>query len=377
MTVAPIEQDRAIGRSAGKPDQREGDSFMSQALDLARRGQGRVSPNPLVGAVLVREGRIVGRGYHERFGGPHAEVTALEEAGEQARGATAYVSLEPCAHTGQTPPCVDAVVRAGIARVVIANRDPNPQVDGRGIARLQAAGIDVTEGVLAREGAELNRGFFHWVTTGRPYVILKAARTQDNFVALTLSGQGWFSSPESRRMVHRIRAEVDGVLVGRRTAERDDPRLTVRDVTGVHPRRIVLDTRRTLPGDLRIFHDGAAETLVFTAVGEDQATPWGEQIRVDRSAGGLDLGQVLDALGDRGFTGIMVEGGPAVHRSFIDASLMDELVLFTYPGQAEPGVRQRRDLVNVLVIPDGWRISLKDELGGDRVVVAQRMSREL
>ena len=350
---------------------------MAQALDLARRGQGRVSPNPLVGAVLVRAGRIVGRGYHERFGGPHAEVTALEEAGEQARGATAYVSLEPCAHTGQTPPCADAVVRAGIARVVIANRDPNPQVDGRGIARLQAAGIDVTEGVLAREGAELNRGFFHWVTTGRPYVILKAARTQDNFVALTLSGQGWFSSPESRRMVHRIRAEVDGVLVGRRTAERDDPRLTVRDVTGVHPRRIVLDTRRTLPGDLRIFHDGAAETLVFTAVGEDQATPWGEQIRVDRSAGGLDLGQVLDALGDRGFTGIMVEGGPAVHRSFIDASLMDELVLFTYPGQAEPGVRQRRDLVNVLVIPDGWRISLKDELGGDRVVVAQRMSREL
>ena len=349
---------------------------MSQALDLARRGQGRISPNPLVGAVLVREGRIVGRGYHERLGGPHAEVTALAEGGEQTRGATAYVSLEPCAHTGQTPPCVDALVRAGIARVVIANRDPNPQVDGRGIARLQAAGIDVTEGVLAREGAELNRGFFHWVITGRPYVILKAARTQDNFVALTLSGPGWFSSLESRRMVHRIRAEVDGVLVGRRTAERDDPRLTVRDVTGVHPRRIVLDTRRTLPGDLRIFHDGAAETLVFTAVGEDQATPWGEQIRVDRSAGGLDLGQVLDALGDRGFTAIMVEGGPALHRSFIDAGLMDELVLFTHPGQAEPAVRRRRDLVNVLVVPDGWRISLEDELGGDRVVVAQRVSRE-
>lgn len=349
---------------------------MAQALDLARRGQGQVSPNPLVGAVLVRKGRVVGRGHHERFGGAHAEVTALEEAGERARGATAYVSLEPCAHAGQTPPCVDALIRAGVTRVVMANRDPNPQVDGRGIARLQAAGIDVTEGVLAREGAQLNRGFFHWVVTGRPYVILKAARTRDNFVAVTLSGTGWFSSPESRRMVHRIRAEVDGVMVGRRTAERDDPRLTVRDVPGVHPRRIVLDTYRTLPGDLRIFHDGAAETLIFTAVDEAQSGPWGEQIRVDRSAGGLDLGQVLDALGARGITCIMVEGGPALHRSFIKAGLMDEAVLFTHPGEAEPAVRQRRDLVNVLVIPEGWRIALEDELGGDRVVVAQRMSRE-
>ncbi len=349
---------------------------MAQALDLAQGGRGRVSPNPLVGAVLVREGRVVGRGYHQRFGGPHAEVTALKEAGEQARGATAYVSLEPCTHAGQTPPCVDALIRAGVARVVMANRDPNPVVDGQGIARLQAAGIDVTKDVMAQEGAQLNRGFFHWVVTGRPYVSLKAARTGDNFVAATLSGPGWFSSPESRRMVHRIRAEVDGVMVGRRTAERDNPRLTVRDLPGVNPRRIVLDTRRTLPDDLRIFHDGAAETLVFTAAGETQRAPWGEQISVDRSPGGLDLGQVLEALGARGITRIMVEGGPALHHSFIEAGLMDEVVLFTHPGVAEPAVRQRRDLVNVLAIPDGWPVTLEDELGGDRVVVAQRVSPE-
>ena len=369
-TETTVKPGKAGVRYQGLP---EDERYMSRAFTLARRGMGRTSPNPMVGCVLVRDGQVVGEGYHERFGGPHAEALAILNAGEKARGATAYVTLEPCATSfagKKTPPCTDALVRAGIKRVVVAARDPNPRVNGGGIAQLKSSGIEVAEGVLADEGVRLIRGFSRWILTGRPFVILKAARTRDDFVAASLDGK-WFTSSESRRWIHRLRAEVDGILVGRRTAEIDDPELTVREVAGHNPRRIVLDTHLRLPGSLRLFKDGAAPTLVITTTGESGTTPWGEWIKVAPSEAGVDLGQVLDALGERGITSLMVEGGPTLHREFLRAGLVDEVILFTAPREADAEVRRRAGLRNALVLPEGWCLVTKEQIGGDQLVVAQ------
>jgi len=201
-------------------------------------------------------------------------------------------------------------------------------------------------------------------------VILQVARTRDDFVATSLDCK-WFTSPESRRWIHRLRAEVDGVLVGRKTAEIDDPQLTVREVAGPNPRRIVLDTHLRLPDSLRLFNDGAAQTLVITTRGESGTTPWGERIKTTPSAAGVDLGQVLDALGQRGITSLLVEGGPTLHREFLRAGLVDEVILFTAPRDADAEVRRRAGLRNALVLPEGWCLVTKEELGGDQLVVAQ------
>jgi diaminohydroxyphosphoribosylaminopyrimidine deaminase/5-amino-6-(5-phosphoribosylamino)uracil reductase len=290
--------------------------YMEQALQLARKGSGQVSPNPMVGCLLVNENVVVGEGYHKRYGEAHAEVHALTMAGDRAKNATAYVTLEPCSTEfpgKKTPPCVDSLIKAGIKRAVIATRDPNPKVDGSGVHRLRAAGIEVQEGVLAAGGHDLIRGFACWIKSGKPYIILKGARTKDNFVAMTLQPGQWFTSTEARRRVHALRSEADAILVGRRTAEQDDPKLTVREITGRNPLRVILDTQRRLSPELNVFQDHAAPTLVFTAEGQSRSTSWGEYVKVDRSANGVDLEQVLGVLGERGVTMLIVEGGPRVH----------------------------------------------------------------
>lgn len=317
--------------------QESDEQYMRQALDLARKGTGRVSPNPRVGCMLVKGDTVVGQGFHKRFGEAHAEVHALSMAGEQARGATAYVTLEPCSQMyrgKKTPPCVDALIEAGIERVVIAVRDPNPAVDGSGIQRLRNAGIAVREGVMAEEGQELIRGFACWMKSGRPYIILKSARTQDNFVAKTLQPGQWFTSPEARRRVHALRMEADAVLVGSRTAEQDDPKLTVREMNGRNPLRVILDTRRRLSPRLSIFQDGAAPTLVFTAEGESEPAPWGEYVKVDRSSEGVDLSQVLNMLGERGIsdkssrtTYPITPSAARIHRISLWSNTKDQIVL--------------------------------------------------
>ena len=365
-----------IPNQTGTETSRESDErYMRQAFDLARKGTGQVSPNPRVGCILVNGEMVVGQGYHRRYGEAHAEVHALSMAGEQARGATAYVTLEPCSQTyrgKKTPPCVDALIRAGIKRAVIAVRDPNPVVDGSGIQRLRNAGITVQEGVLAGEGQELIRGFANWIKSGRPYVILKGARTRDNFVSATPRSGQWFTSPEARRKVHALRMEVDAVLVGSRTAEQDDPKLTVREISGRNPLRVILDTRRRLSPRLNIFQDGAAPTLVFTAEGESKSVPWGEYVKVDRSSEGVDMTQVLSRLGERGVTMLMVEGGPTVHKTFMQSNFVDEIYLFTSAAMSEKDVRNHKELQNVLTIPKEWGIIERQELGGDQLVVARR-----
>jgi diaminohydroxyphosphoribosylaminopyrimidine deaminase/5-amino-6-(5-phosphoribosylamino)uracil reductase len=348
---------------------------MEQALQLARKGSGRVSPNPRVGCLLVNDNLVIGEGYHQRYGEAHAEVHALEMAGNKAKDATAYVTLEPCSTEfpgKKTPPCVGSLIRAGIKRAVIATRDPNPKVDGSGIYRLREAGIEVQEGVLAAEGYNLIRGFACWITSGKPYIILKGARTRDNFVAMTLQPGQWFTSSEARRSVHALRSEVDAILVGSRTAEQDNPKLTVREMTGRNPLRVILDTHRRLSPELNIFQDQAAPTLVFTAEGQSEATLWGEYVKVDRSANGVDLEQVLCVLGERGVTMLIIEGGPRVHESFMRANHMDEINLITTPTNSEKGVQARDDLRNVLTIPEGWDVIEERELDGDQMIVAQR-----
>lgn len=310
---------------------------MAHALRLAARGLGNVWPNPAVGCVIVRDGRIVGRGWTQPGGRPHAEVRALQQAGPSAAGATAYVTLEPCAHHGQTPPCAEALIAARVARVVTALTDPDPRVSGRGHALLRAAGIAVTEGVLAAEATRLNAGFLKRVTRGLPFVTLKLAASLDGRTATATGESRWITGPEARRKVHAMRLNHDAVMVGSGTALADDPDLTVRDL-GAHrqPVRVVLDRLLRHVPDSRLGRT-ARETPVWLLHGP-AAPPAARSgweatgatlIEVPEAAGQLDLTAALLALAQRGLTCILSEGGATVAAALIKAGLVDDLALFT------------------------------------------------
>ncbi len=311
------------------------EDFMRQALAAARRGLGRTSPNPAVGAVVVQGGRIVGRGHHARAGGPHAEVVALRVAGARARGADLYTTLEPCNHFGRTPPCSLAILEAGIRRVVVGSRDPNPLVRGRGMARLRRAGVEVVRGVLDEECQHLNAPWFTFITEGRPHVTLKAAVTLDGKIATRDGDARWVSGPEARAWVHRKRDQVDAVLVGAGTARADDPALTARlpGGRGRDPIRVVLDTDLRLPPRLRLFRQcSPAPTLVAHAsLRRRRLGPGAELVRCRRGPGGVDLRDLLAKLAARGITHLLVEGGAAVHARFLAEGLVDEVAIFVAP----------------------------------------------
>ncbi len=315
--------------------------YMRLALAEAARGAGRTSPNPAVGAVIVKGGRVVARGHHARAGGPHAEIVALRAAGARARGADLYTTLEPCDHHGRTPPCSLAIAEAGVRRVFSGSRDPNPLVDGRGVARLREAGVEVITGVLAAECDALNAAWFTYITRGRPFVTLKLATTLDGRLATRGGDARWVTGPEARAWVHRLRDRVDAVLVGRGTALADDPRLTARlpGGGGRDPLRVVLDTRRSLPPTLKLFRQrSAARTLVAHAAA--RARPLGPRVdllRCRRGPGGLDLHDLLGRLAARGVTHLLVEGGGEVAASFLSAGLVDRLALFLAPKVLGPG----------------------------------------
>jgi len=322
--------------------------FMDRALELARRGEGAVEPNPMVGCVLVRDGQVVGEGYHQRFGSDHAEVVALAAACERAQGATAYVTLEPCSHFGKTPPCADALVRAGVRRVVAAGADPFPAVAGNGFARLRAAGIDVRIGVGNAAASALNAPYLKLLSTGRPWVIAKWAMSLDGKIATESGESRWISGPESRAIVHHLRGRVDGVLVGSRTAQRGDPLLTARP-SGVRvATRVVLDSRASLSLDSQLIRT-ARQTPVLVAA--SQLAP-DERCAALESAGcevlrlGADSHQqrwleLLDELGRRRWTNVLVEGGGEVFGSLLATQTIDEVHVFVAPimigGATAPG----------------------------------------
>lgn len=327
---------------------------MRHALALARRGLGQVAPNPAVGCVIVREGRVIGRGWTQPGGRPHAETVALGAAGGLARGATAYVSLEPCAHHGKTPPCADALVAAGISRLVYAVRDPDPRVDGGGHRRLAEAGIEVVEGVCAEEAAALNFGFFVRVKEGRPAVTLKLATSLDGMVALANGRSQWITGSGARALSHLMRAEHDAILTGIGTVMADDPALTCR-LPGLEtrsPHRVVLDAGLRMPVDRQLVETaGAHPTIVFTAAAPDDLraaalVARGVEIEAGLPVDGegrLVVGEVLRRLAGRGLNRVMVEAGGELSTSFLKAELVDELVWFRAPaligGDGRPAVR--------------------------------------
>ncbi|MBN2578415.1 MAG: bifunctional diaminohydroxyphosphoribosylaminopyrimidine deaminase/5-amino-6-(5-phosphoribosylamino)uracil reductase RibD [Pirellulales bacterium] len=311
---------------------------LRRALELAAQGRGLVEPNPLVGCVIARGAEIVGEGWHRRFGGPHAEVEALRVAGPRAKGASLYVTLEPCCHQGKTPPCTRAILDAGVRRVVAATRDPFPQVAGGGIQQLQAAGLEVAVGVLEEEARDLNAPYFKLVETGRPWVIAKWAMSLDGKIAARSGDSKWISNERSREVVHRLRGRVDGILVGHGTLGRDDPLLTARPPGPRTATRIVLATHAALPPNCQLLQT-TSETPVLIAVGPE-ASPDDCQ-RLEQSGceifvcPGRDphkrLLALLDELGRRRWTNLLVEGGATVLGSFFDARQIDEVHVFIAP----------------------------------------------
>ena len=307
-------------------------TWMARALELAARGRGRTSPNPMAGCVIVRGGQAVGEGYHERAGAPHAEVNAVRAAGGAA-GATLYVNLEPCCFAGRTPPCVDLILEQRPARVVVAMEDPNPKVSGGGIARLRDAGITVEAGVLEDEARRLNEVFVKYITTQMPFVIAKCGMSLDGKIATRTGDARWVTGEASRGMVHRLRDEVDAILVGSRTVVLDDPSLTTRldSGHGKDPIRVILDADAYLDRASRVFHlESAAPTWV--AVPDGQTFEGADEtLHILRGAHGLDMNLLMHELGTREITSVLIEGGGATHASAFDAGVVDKVLFFVAP----------------------------------------------
>jgi len=316
--------------------------YMRKALELAKRGEGYTSPNPMVGALIVKNGEIISSGYHKYFGGPHAEINALKDAGRQVEGATIYVNLEPCSHYGKTPPCSLALIKAGIKKAVIAMEDPNPLVAGRGIKQLKKAGIEIKSGVLEKEARDLNEVFIKYISSDYPFIYLKMAQTLDGFLASKNGDSKWISNKKARLYTHKLRHKVDAILVGINTLINDNPRLTTRltDGTGKDSLRIVLDTKLKIPLHARIINQqSSADTLIVTAKDINKE----KKERLINKQGveilSLDLEEnneiplkvLLKILHERNISSILVEGGGKINYSFLNNNLIDKLYAFIAP----------------------------------------------
>lgn len=314
--------------------------FMWMALDLARQGRGKTSPNPMVGAVVVRDGEVVAAGYHQAAGGPHAEIIALRKAGPGARDASLYVNLEPCWHRGRTGPCTEAIIRSGVRKVIAAMEDPNPLVSGKGFQQLEAAGIEIRRGVLEEKARRLNEAFIKHITTGVPFVMIKAAMTMDGKIATRTGGSQWITGEKARQFVHRLRDQSDAVVAGIETVLSDNPRLTTRldNAPGRDPLRVVVDSRARLPLDARVINP-ASRAGVLLAVTEQASRDKLAALRekgvellpLPSRDGRVDLAALLRELGKRGLTSVLVEGGGTLNYSFLEAGQADKLFLFIAP----------------------------------------------
>ncbi|MDI9258573.1 bifunctional diaminohydroxyphosphoribosylaminopyrimidine deaminase/5-amino-6-(5-phosphoribosylamino)uracil reductase RibD [Alicyclobacillus sendaiensis] len=367
----------------------EDERYMRMALEVARLGEGQTSPNPMVGALVVRDGHVVGQGAHLMAGTPHAEVHALRMAGDAALGATLYVTLEPCNHHGRTPPCTDAILATGVRRVVVATLDVDPRTAGLGVKRLQEAGIDVTVGVLEEEARELNRHFFHRVTTGRPYVIYKVAMTLSGHVAASNGHSQYVTGVEAREDVHRLRQVIPAIGVGVGTVLADNPELTARHLdTGVRrdrqPLRVVFDTRLRTPPTARLLA-APGRTLVLTSermASSPAASRLAAQgdvriVPVPERGGHLDLGAALAAIAAEGANALLLEGGPTIAAALLQDRLIDEVRVYVAPKLLASGLpalsgaltQSMAEAVSLHGVRTEW-------LGGDLVLTGRVQYRE-
>lgn len=345
--------------------------YMERAMELACKGAGFTNPNPLVGCVIVRDGRVLGEGFHERYGEAHAEVNALADCvrrGESPAGATAYVTLEPCAHQGKQPPCADALLAAGVARVVVGSRDPNPLVAGKGLARLEAAGVVVVRDLLREECDALNPVFFHYIQTGRPYVLAKWAMTADGRIACASGDSRWVTGEEARRDAHRLRHRLAAIMVGSGTVRADDPELTCRLTGGQSPVRVVCDSHLSIGEDSRLVQTAREVPLVVAcgplplngpvAQKAERLRALGvEVVSVPGPDGRVDLRALMELLGARGIDSVLLEGGSRLHACAWESGLVNEVVAYLAPkvvgGTEAPGPVAG---TGVAAMADAWRL---------------------
>jgi len=326
--------------------------YMKLALNLARKGHGCVSPNPMVGAVIVKNGRIIGKGYHRCFGGNHAEINAIHDAGKAVKGATLYVTLEPCCHEGKTPPCVDSIIKHHIARVVVGAIDANPLVCREGVNCLARRGIEVKTGVLEDDCRRLNETFFHFMETGMPFVTIKYAQTLDGRIATATGDSQWISSPASLKYAHRLRTEHDAILVGRGTVERDDPELTVRLVRGRNPLRVVVDSGLNISTQSKIVQTISLSPTIIATVRKSadpkfkKLADYGADIlTIDANQQGkVDIKKLLKKLADRKISSVLIEGGAQIITSVIRENLAKRLVTVIAPKIIGGGIEAIGDL---------------------------------
>ena len=325
--------------------------YISKCFKVASKGQGLVSPNPLVGALLVKNGKIIGRGYHKKFGAAHAEVNAIKKSTEDVTGSTLYCNLEPCCHTNkQTPPCVPLIIQKKIKRVVISNPDPNKDVNGKGVKQLREAGIEVISGILEDEGEVLNKFYFKYAQEKLPFITLKIAQSIDGKISLSKKEQTWLTGKESIKFVHKLRSEYDAVLVGANTVKVDDPLLTVRNVKGRNPIRVIVDGNLSIPTNSKIVHLSDPEkTWIFTSSNVDEkkvkriADKGINIFRISNSKGKLlDIKKILKVLAEQKIISILVEGGQKIFSQFLSQNLFDEIIVLQSPkilGKGLPGIK--------------------------------------
>lgn len=356
------------------PVRKKDEEYMKRALQLARKGRGKVSPNPLVGAVIVRAGRIVAEGYHREFGADHAEIDAIKRASGGVRGATMYVNLEPCCHWGKTPPCVDTLIEREIKEVVIGALDPNPLVNGKGAQILRDHGIEVVEGVLEQEARALNEAYLHHTQTGLPFVTVKYAQSLDGRIATSQGNARWISSEASRKLAHRLRAQHDAIMVGIGTVLADDPLLTVRSVKGRNPLRICLDSRLRIPAHSKLLQDEGRTLIVTTEKNAkkkiETLQKQGKEVLVAQKGqdGRVELGSVMKQLAEQGIASLLVEGGQKVITSLLQEGLVNRMVVITAPLILGKGIEGIGDL-GITDLPGAIRpTSYKVSRAGEDVI---------
>lgn len=363
--------------------------YMWMALDLARQGKGKTNPNPMVGAVLVKSGEVVGTGYHKKAGEPHAEIIALREAGEKAKGATLYTNLEPCCHYGRTPPCVEEIIKAGIRKVVVATEDPNPLVSGRGLQRLREAGIKVKKGILEDKARRLNEAFFKYITTKTPFTVVKVAMTLDGKIATKDGISRWISGEKSRNFVHSLRAMSDGIMVGINTVLKDNPLLTVRpngEEKIKDPVRVVVDSKGRIPLNSRIVQSAKKIRTILATTEQapvdklDALNSCGiEIVTLPSRNNQVDLSSLMRELGKREISILLVEGGGTLNYSLLEENLIDKVYFFIAPllfgGESAPTPFEGSGIAD---LSDSWQVEDLEmkQLDSDLLIIGYPVRRE-